>query len=519
MKAIFIPSLGSIPEILFKLVINNANLQVFIHLFCRYLQAMNPLKIILGPLFAILVFGICQYNEWSLQMSAVLGLFLWMATWWMTEAVSIYFTSLLPLVVFPLFGVLQMEKVAPLYMNEIIFLFIGGFLLAYAMEKSGLHHRIALYILKYTPSTSKGVLGGVMTASFIVSMFINNTATTAMLLPAVLGLNDELRKQNPQKNMVAPLLLGLAFSASIGGMATTIGTAPNLIFLKAYHEHYPDQTISFGKWLQFGLPIALMIQTACYFILITLFKKSLQNITIHKSFVQNELGKIGAATRDEKIISGFIIVLFLGWLLKDDLDFGSFKITGFSHYFPDPKALKESTLIMFVCLLMYFIPSVTKKNNLIEWSDFKRLPIGVIFLFGGGFALSKGIEESGLALWITSKFEFISGFPSILFLLLIVTIVTIMSEFASNVATMNILMAIIFSVLSMVDLVPEQVLIAVAMAASIGYALPAATPPNSIVFGTDLIKSRDMIRSGLLVDLCAILVVTLFCYVLVGYLF
>lgn len=480
---------------------------------------MKNIKLASGPAIAMIIFLSCNASGWTLAMSVTLSLFGWMAAWWLTEAVSIYFTSLLPLIIFPAFGIIPMDKVAPLYMNEIIFLFIGGFLLAYAMEKSGLHQRIALFILKYTPKSGKGVLGGVMTASFIISMFINNTATTAMLLPAVLGLNEELKKQGHGKSIVAPLLLGLAFSASIGGMATTIGTAPNLIFLKAYHEHFPNAQISFLKWLQFGMPMALMIQTAAFLILSFLFRKSLNETKVETSFIHQEFLKLGKPSRDEKIIGFLILTLFAGFLFKDTIDFGAFKIYGFSNLLPDPSALKESTLIMFVCMLMYFIPSITKKNNLLAWTDFKRVPIGVIFLFGGGFALSKGIEVSGLSVWITQQFQFLSALPSILFLLFMVSLVALMSEFASNIATMNIIMAVIFNVLVMVDLLPQQVLIAVAIAASIGYALPAATPPNSIIYGTEMVKAKEMIRSGLLLDLAAICIVTIFCYFMVGYLF
>lgn len=478
------------------------------------------IKLLSGPFLALLLFAYTFWGiSWSFSMSVTIALFIWMAAWWLTEAISIYFTSLLPLIILPVFGVMPMDKVAPLYMQEVIFLFIGGFLLAYVMEKSGLHTRLALFILRFVPKTGRGVLGGVMTATFIVSMFINNTATAAMLLPAVLGLNEELNKQQPGKSIAAPMLLGLAFSASIGGMATTIGTAPNLIFLSAYHEHFPETPISFVKWLQFGLPMALAIQTAAFFILAYFFRHSLKEIKIENSFVQQEMLKIGPPSRDEKIIGFLILIMFAGFLFKDDIDLGSFTIPGYADLLPDGKAIKESTMMMLICMLFYFIPSKKAKRNLMDWDDFKRVPIGVLFLFGGGFALSKGIEVSGLSNWITEQFQFLSTLHSILFLFLLVAIVTLMSEFASNVATMNILMAVIFNVLVFVDLLPQQVLIAVAMGASIGYALPAATPPNSIVYGTELIKAKDMIKTGFLVDLAAIVIVTLFCYFAVGFLF
>jgi sodium-dependent dicarboxylate transporter 2/3/5 len=250
-----------------------------------------------------------------------------------------------------------------------------------------------------------------------------------------------------------------------------------------------------------------------------MYRKSLSGIKIHEGFVHNELVKLGKTTRDEKIILGLIAFLFLGWLFKDDIDFGAFTLRGWTDYFPNPDAIKESTLMLLVCLVMYFIPSVATKKTLIDWGDFKRVPIGVIFLFGGGFALSKGIKESGLSGWITAKLEMVSDFPPFFFLIILVALVTLLSEFASNVATMNILMAVIFNVLNMVDLVPQQVLIATAMAASVGFALPAATPPNSIVYGTDLVPARQMIKAGLLLDVSAILIVSLFCYFLVGYMF
>ena len=481
---------------------------------------MKKLKLITGPLTALLLFLVTYvFREWSLSMSATVALFGWMAIWWITEAVSIYITSLLPILILPVSGVIPMEKVAPFYMSEIIFLFIGGFLLAYAMEKSGLHQRLALFILQLAPKSGNGILGGVMSASFIVSMFINNTATTAMLLPAVLGLNEELNKKIKGSRIAAPLLLGLAFSASIGGMATTIGTAPNLIFLSAYHDHFPNEPISFAKWLTFGLPIALLIQTFAYFILQTLYKKTLLEISVDDNFIQTEKLKIGKPSRDEKIITFSIVVLFFGWFLKDDIDLGFTSLHGWSNYFPNPKAIKESTLIMLMCLILYFIPSVSKKENLLSWNEFKRVPIGVIFLFGGGLALSKGIEESGLSNLFATKLEVLSNVPAWVFLILCVSAIALLSEFASNVATMNIVMAVIFSVLPQVDLQAQQVLIACAMAASIGYALPAATPPNSIVFGTEKIQTKEMINAGALLDVAAIIIVSLFCYFVVGYLF
>lgn len=481
---------------------------------------LKSLKLYSGPLLAILIFVITKFNlHWTLPMSATMAMFAWMAAWWLTEAVSIYFTSLLPLLILPIFGVMPMDKVAPLYMSEIIFLFIGGFLLAFAMEKSGLHHRIALVILKVAPKSGLGVLIGVMTSSFIVSMFINNTATTAMLLPAVLGLYDELKNNGSSKKVVAPLLLGLAFSASIGGMATTIGTAPNLIFLKAYHEHIHDAPIGFANWLLFGLPMAALIQTAAVIILWMLFRRTLSEIKITSKFIHDEHKKLGKPSRDEKVIFSMVILLMLGWMFKDNIDFGFAQLKGWSNLLPQPEAIKESTLIMLVCVLLYFVPSSTDKKNLLDWSDFKRVPIGVIFLFGGGFALSKGIEESGLSDWFTSKLEVFSYMPSFLFLFFTVLVIAFLSEFASNTAAMNIVMAIIFNVLPMVDLEAQQVLIACAMAASIGYALPAATPPNSIVYGTEMIKTKDMIKAGAYLDLAAILIVTFFCYFVVGYLF
>lgn len=463
-----------------------------------------------GPIGALLLgYFLVEKGLDPMQAKAAALLF-WMAIWWVSEAVNIYITALLPIVILPVTGVMKMEDVAPNYMHEVIFLFIGGFLFAYAMEKWNLHNRVALKIILAVGKSPASVLFGVMFSAYFISMWINNTATTAMLLPAVLAIVGQMDRSGNKSEFAAPLLIGLAFSASIGGMATLIGTAPNMIFLKEYTAAFPGETpVGFANWMAFGIPISLLIFTGLFFVLKWQYRKSMRTEKIDLSRCRHDYEQLGPLRYEEKWMIFFFFFALMLWFFLADLKFGSVHISSWTALIGlPPKTVTESTVAMMVVFLLFFIPSADRKDRLLSWTEVKRLPVGIIFLFGGGFAISGAVDATGLDQSLSMLLSGFSGTSPILIVLTLCVFITILSEFASNTASLQLVFPVLITFVSELPFDPLLVLIPVTLAASCGFMLPIATPPNTIVFGSERLRSGQMIRAGFWTDLIGILVVT-----------
>jgi len=472
-------------------------------------------KIVAGPLAAFLVIRFIELDPGNPLVSKMAGIALWMAIWWLSEAVHLAVTSLVPFIMLPLLGIASAKNVSSEYMDQVIFLFIGGFLISFAIERWKLHQRIALKILSLAGTKPKRILLGVMLTSFIISMWISNTATVMMLLSAVLAIVFMTDKPDGSNNgFHKALLIGLAYSATIGGMATLVGTPPNMVFMRTFTETYPGSTsMNFSKWFIIGFPLAVVLLTFCYWMLSILFLKNTHDTGVKATYFSEQYKSLGKMDYEQKVVSVLFITTALLWFTRADIVFGSFVVPGWSNVFNHPGWITDSTVAVFMALLLFVIPSKSEKGTaLLRWSDAVKLPFDIILLFGSGFALAMGFETSGLSSWLAGNLEVLKGTNQLVLILSIVTLVCIISEFASNVASIQLMLPVLIALQKELQIDPLVLMVPATLAASLGFMLPVATAPNTIVFGSRKISVYDMARAGFWMDLAGILIITLFFY-------
>lgn len=478
--------------------------------------SLNSLKILAGPVSGVSIALIMYSFTGNRQVSEMGGIAVWIAVWWITESVNIYLTSLLPLSLFPLFGIMEMKEVAPLYTNDIIFLFIGGFLIAFAIEKWNLHKRISLKILLMVGTSPASILLGIMLSSYLLSMWISNIATTMMLLPAVLAVIRQLEESRPGSSdkAAAALLLGLAHGATIGGTATIVGTAPNMIFVKFYNDAFPGNVpVNFTNWLIFALPVSVIFLAICYFVLKKLFidrpgSDPAVNEGLSREKCLREYEQLGKIAYEEKIVFSLFIATVLLWFFRENVIIGSLKIPGWSNLFSFPGYISDSTVAMAVASVMFLIPS-RGKGAILSWEEAKKIPVGIIFLFGGGFALAKGITVSGLSGWLAGSLAVTGNLDTVYIVIIVSVFTVVLSEFASNTATAYLILPIILAISKNVDAHPLLLMLPVVFSASYAFMLPVATPPNTVIFGTELIKAKSMMKAGIILNIIGISLMTL----------
>ncbi len=457
-----------------------------------------------------LFFGFYAHSSGKeVAFSVATAVALWMAGLWITEAWSIYLTSFIPLVVFPFLGVSSMSDLAPAYMPQIIFFFIGGFYMAFALEESGLHKRIAYWILSKCNGNTYLLLGGFMAVSYGLSIWILNTATVMMLLPALLAVLSEVKSAKP--DLAKPYLLGLAFSASIGGTASVVGTAPNLYFMDFFNTTYPLSTpISFGNWMLYALPVSLVMLIAAFGVLAFQYRSSIEGGSFTSGFFKNELAKLGALNKVEKRVGAVWIVTVLAWFFRADIALGFTTIPGWSQLLPAGNFIKESTIAILAALVLFALPSGKQSATVLTWEVTSKVPFGVIFLFGGGFALAQVLTDTGVSSWLTEQLFFVKAIHPILLVLTLAGFMTFLTELTSNTASTVLVLPILSSITVLVDLPPLIVLMPVVLSASYAFMLPVATPPNALVFGAEKLSVKDMARAGIWLNLIGIAVVTVF---------
>ncbi len=473
--------------------------------------------LIAAPLISLLIILFADLDPENRKVTYTLAIALLMAIWWITEAVPLAITALLPVALFPLFGIVDGEIISQMYFNHLIFLFIGGFLMAFAMERWNLHRRIALRILIFVGISPGRILMGFMLATWFLSMWMSNTATAMMMIPIALSiifkLEETLGKKKMERYSVG-LLLGIAYSASIGGITTLVGTPPNVTFAYMVHIFFPKMPeISFADWFIFALPATIFLFFAAWLLLYYMYKpkESWENIQI--SEFKNEYKMLGIAKIEEKIVLFLFIILALLWIFRSGFTIGSLEIPGWSKLFKMPSYINDGTVAMFISLLLFMIPSKTKKGEmLMNWKTANRVPWNIVLLFGGGFALAKGFVDSGLSVWIGGQLEGLSGVNPILITFVDVTMMSFLTELTSNVATTQMILPILSGLASSIQINPLLLMIPATMAASLAFMLPVATPPNAIVFGTNRIRVKDMVRTGFLLNIIGIIIATLVMY-------
>jgi sodium-dependent dicarboxylate transporter 2/3/5 len=464
--------------------------------------------IVAGPAAGAFIYFIASVNGLAAPLCGMACVTAWMAVWWITEAVEIGVTSLLPFVLLPLLHIMKAEDVAAHYMDQTIFLFIGGFILAYAIEKWDLHHRLAYRIILLTGNSPARILAGIMITSFLVSMWISNTATTLMLVAAVAAIvnQKELFQDDEQVNIGPAFLIGLAYSATIGGMSTIVGTPTNMIFTGYWETHYPlREPISFLRWCAFGIPFSLAMLAIGYFLLKGIFR--IKNTSTDKSFIRNKYEALGRMSGEQKAVMVIFAITVVLWFTRTGIDFGTFRIGGWEAWFPKGY-MKDSTVAILAALSLFVLPSHEKGKFLLEWKDVKKLPYHIILLFGGGFALASGIEESGLGDYLASQLMFFKDYPLWMLIAALALIITLLSELASNVATITLMLPILASLAEAIDVDPLRLMLPATFAASFGFMLVIATAPNTIVYAAGNFQSRQMFRAGFWLNLAGIILLT-----------
>jgi solute carrier family 13 (sodium-dependent dicarboxylate transporter), member 2/3/5 len=444
------------------------------------------------------------------------GVAVWMCIWWFSEAVNLAITALVPVFILPILGISNAKDIAQQYSDSIIFLFIGGFMLAFAIEKWNFHKRIALKILSKVGHSPSTILLGVMLSSFLISNWISNTATTMMLFSAVFALIQETKEHitGKSKKFGAALLLGLAFSATIGGMATPVGTPPNMYFFKAFKEAFPlESNLNFFKWSLIGYPIATTFLFFTYYILNWYFIKNKCQLIIGKNYFKENYKKLGKFSYEEKWVFALFVMCILLWFTRADIEFGSIHFKGWNHLFVNPKYIDDSLVAILAALILFLVPSKKNKNEaLLVWDDAKKLRYDIILMFGSGFALAYGFEVSGLSVWLSQNLAGLKGVSNIVLIFGICVVVTIISEFASNIASIQLAIPVMIALQKDLNISPLLLMMPATFASSLGFMLPVATAANTIVFGTKQIDIKDMFKVGIVLDIIGIILITVMCY-------
>jgi len=462
----------------------------------------------LGPLLFVILLITLPGNLISPGANKVLALAAWMITWWVAEAVPIPVTALLPLVSFPLLGIMNMKEAAAPYANPIIFLFLGGFMIALALEKHHLHERIALNLIRVTGTSGNGVILGFMIATAFISMWISNTATAMMMLPIALSVIHLLKSKGDlkphelprqERNFAMGLLLTVGYAATLGGLATIIGTPPNVVFAGLLDEFY-HQKLDFGKWMIVGVPTALALLICTYFIITRiLFPNKLANVKGTDELIKNKLLELGSMTTAEKRVLTIFALTSFFWIFQQLLNTYLFR----------QDILNDTNIAMTGGLMMFVVPANFSRHIfLLDWKDTFSLQWGILFLFGGGLCLADGLENTGIIQtvggWLAGQSTF-NGW--LIFGLILVSV--LLSEFMSNVALVQIFVPVIFGIADGMNVNPILLAMPVTLSASIGFMFPIATPPNAIVFSSGYIRMKDMMRAGVLLDLASILIILL----------
>lgn len=459
-----------------------------------------------GPA-AFLLLSFAAPVELSRPAAHVLGITAWMALWWVTEVVPLGATSMIPLALFPLLGVTTMREAAAPYANELVFLFLAGFLLAAGLESWRAHTRIAYGMIEAIGVEGRRVVLGVMLATGFISMWISNTATAAMMYPIVLAIGGVFGTGRDADNLRTALMLGMAFAASIGGMATLIGTPPNLVFAAAARE-LAGVDVGFVQFMAIGLPVALVLLPLTWVLLVFVLYRG--QVTVGESgraFIRESRSALGPLRGGEALTVGVFVLTALAWLFRERKEFGDVVIPGLVDLAP---RITDASIGIAGALALFILSGRTpsgERRPLLVWDEARRIPWEVLLLFGGGLSLAAAMEATGLATWLAGLMQGLGGLPPVVLYATLAIVVVILSELASNTATATMAMPIAASLATAVGQPPLAMMLLAALAASAGFALPVATPPNTIVFGSRLVTVRQMAKAGLILDALAIITV------------
>ena len=466
---------------------------------------ISNIGLILGPLFFISFISFAPPENLSLVGWYTAGLAILMTTWWVTEAVPIYVTGLVPLIICPLLGMFDLKDIAASYSHPLVLLFLGGFIIASAMEQSGLHKRIALKILTFSGTSPAKIIAGFMITTALLSMWVSNTASTIMMLPIASSVITMFSSKSLKKdyNFAIPLLLAIAYSASIGGTATLIGTPTNIMLASILSDTY-NYHISFVDWLVIGLPVVvILIPIVWFFLTKIIFQVSNKNSNILDKTLSKFKKEIGKVKLKEKIVGIIFFLTATLWIFRRTLN-DIFELK-----------LNDTSIGLLGALLLFIIPAENNKR-VCNWEVANRIPWGVLFLVGGGIALSKAFQTSGLAVWIGSFSNYFYHLNVYLLLFISVAIIIFLTELNSNTATVATFTPILIVFAIGLETNPLFFVIPTTIAASCAFMLPIATPPNAVVFGSGKINIHEMVKSGVRLNVVSIFTVTILCIIILN---
>ncbi|MDA7758092.1 SLC13 family permease [bacterium] len=471
------------------------------------MKASKNFGLILGPLMFFVILLFFHPSGLNDQSNAVLAATIWIAIWWIFEALPIAVTALLPIVLFPIAGGMDLAQTTASYGHKLIFLIMGGFMIAIAIEKWNLHKRIALNIIYFIGTDLRKIILGFMVATAFLSMWISNTATAVMMLPIGVVIIKQL-KDNPntdenENNIFGKaLMLAIAYSASIGGIATLIGTPPNLVMAGIVSQVYGYE-ISFLEWIVFGLPVSMLLLAICWVYLTRYaFTFKQDKFPDGREDILRLKNELGVISYEQKIVGLVFISVGFCWITRSFL---------LQKIFP---ALDDAIIAIIFAMILFIINAKSKKDKILEWKEAVKMPWGILLLFGGGMSLAKAFDVSGLAIWIGNQITAFGNFDLFLFLILLVTAINFLTEVTSNVATTAMLLPVIAPIALELDIHPFILMTAAAVAASCAFMLPVATPPNAIVFGSGYLRIPDMVKKGFLLNIISILIIVLMVYYL-----
>jgi solute carrier family 13 (sodium-dependent dicarboxylate transporter), member 2/3/5 len=441
-----------------------------------------------------------------------------MATWWIFEVLPLGITAFLPVIAYPLLGIMPTKEIAPIYMSSILLLFVGGFFVAIAMERWCLHKRLALNIIGFFGASPGRLMAGFMCSSGFLSMWISNTAATVMMVSiglAIVKSYEEIEGQGePSRYFASSLMMSIAYAATIGGIATLVGTPPNLAFSRIYALSFPQAAeIGFGDWILFGIPTSLIMVTFAWWAIWFFNLRGKNVVELDPKVIAKEKAKLGPLKYEEKIIFFVFASMALLWISRKDLNLGFIQIPGWSNLMANPSYFDDGTVAILMAMILFMVPTKNKSfypsKNILDQSAIRDIPWQTILLFGGGFALAKGMGASGLSAHLGEKFKGLAEIHPVLIIASLTGGMSFLTELTSNMASTEMILPILASISKATGIKAVSIMIPATLAASCAFMLPAATAPNAIIFGSQRVDIKTMVRIGFLINLFSITVITL----------
>lgn len=458
-------------------------------------------------------------NGMKPEAMKALGVALLMAVWWITECIPIYATAFVPIALFPLLGILDANTTTENYGHNYVLMLLGGFFLAKAIELSGLHKRIALYIISKLGTSRKRIMLSFMIATAFLSFWIANVAVVLLMLPialAIISKEEENENRNPKFGLA--MMLAIAYAASIGGTGSLIGTPPNMVFAGVFEKNFPDfPEIDFLEWMKLGTPIVLILLPIIWMYLTKYFKID-GDFAGSKEIIDEEIKLLGTFSIMEKRVLIIFLFTALGWIFRRDIELGNFVISGWSSLLGIKSYVHDSTVAIISALLLFAIPSgksKNKKERILDWKSASTVPWGVVMIVGGGYAIADSFKHTGLASFLGEKMSFIGEYPVIVILLIVISLMIFITEINSNTATANIFLPVLAAMAIASQINPLLLMIPATFACSFSFMLPSGTGTNAVIFGSNRVTIQDMAKCGFGLNLLGIILLTILMYVYV----